>query len=105
MRALLALVVLLVVSGVVQAADETKGDRPCVINFTEEGSFFKGRTYKTWQEHTGIEYDKAFRKVAQAVAENNWGAVNINKDIGIITASQAVTMGKGSSAPLNVIVK
>jgi hypothetical protein len=79
--------------------------RACMANFTEDGSFFRGKTYKTWQDYTGLQYDSAFRRVAQAVAENNWGNVNTNKDVGIITAGQAVTMGQGSVAPLNVIVK
>jgi hypothetical protein len=79
--------------------------RECVKNFTEDGSFFKGKTYKTWREYKDAEYDKIFRIVAQAVAGDNWGDVNANKDLGIITAGQAVTMGQGSVAPLNVIVK
>jgi hypothetical protein len=100
---------LLVVSNV-QATEEGKTSpksetRPCVANFTVEGSFFRGKTYKTWQEFSGVDYDKAYRKVAQAVAANAWGAVNSNKDTGVITAGQAVIMGKGSVAPLNVIVQ
>jgi hypothetical protein len=82
-----------------------KDTRPCVSNFTVDGSFFKGTAYKTWQEHDGVTYDTAFRKVAQAVAANGWGTVTSNKDTGIVSASQAVTMGKGSVAPLNVIVQ
>lgn len=106
--AALALSVLLVPAA--QAAEDPKegdaaGARACVTNFTVEGNIFKGKVYKTWQEFTGIDYDKAFRKVAQAVAENAWGAVTPNKDAGVITAGQAVTMGQGSVAPLNVVVK
>jgi hypothetical protein len=86
-----------------QAPQDDK--RECMKNFTEEGSFFKGKTYKTWQEYKDGKYENVFRRVAQAVAENNWGTVNANKDLGIITAGQAVTMGEGSVAPLNVIVK
>lgn len=79
--------------------------RACVKNFTQEGSFFKGKTYKTWQEISGLSYDSVFRSVAQAVATNNWGEVNADKDLGIISAGQAVTMGDGSVAPLTVVVK
>ena len=80
-------------------------ERACVAHFTEEGSFFKGKTYKTWQEFPGADKTAVFQNVAQAVAANNWGTVNANKDIGIITAAQTVTMGNGSVAPLNVVVK
>ncbi|MDQ1120704.1 MULTISPECIES: hypothetical protein [Pseudoxanthomonas] len=77
----------------------------CEDNFSVEGSFFKGKQFKTWAEHSGVNYDSAFRKVAQAVAAGGFGAVTSNKDTGIITAGQAVTMGQGSIAPLNVIVQ
>ncbi len=110
MKGLIIALLLFAGSGLVWAADETKqassdDTRACVINFAEDGSFFKGKTYKTWQDYKGLQYDGVFRRVAQAVAENNWGTVNANKDLGIITAGQAVTMGQGSVAPLNVIIK
>jgi hypothetical protein len=85
-----------------QAEDEA---RQCVRNFTEEGSFFKGKTYRTWHEYSGLPYDGVFRSVAQAVATDNWGDVKADKDLGIISAGQAVTMGGGSVAPLSVVVK
>jgi hypothetical protein len=79
--------------------------RDCATNFTTEGSFFSGKSFKTWQEHSGVSYDNAFRRVAQAVTSAGFGGVSPNKDLGIISAGQAVTMGQGSVAPLNVVVK
>ena len=110
MKSILIFFVLLASSVLVWASDDTKqassdDTRACVTNFLEDGSFFKGKTYKTWREYNNLAFDSVFRKVAQAVAENNWGTVNANKDLGIITAGQAVTMGEGAVAPLNVIVK
>jgi hypothetical protein len=110
MKGLMIALVLVASSGLALASDEKKqvspdDKRACITNFTEDGSFFKGKTYKTWQEYKDLAYDGVFRKVAQAVAENNWGTVNANKELGIIAAGQAVTMGQGSVAPLNVIVK
>jgi hypothetical protein len=110
MKVAIVALLILASSGPLWAGDEKKqassdDTRACMTNFTEDGSFFKGKTYKTWQDYKNVAYDSVFRRVAQAVAENNWGAVNANKDLGIITAGQAVTMGQGSVAPLNVIVK
>lgn len=79
--------------------------RSCETNFVVEGSFFSGKTYKTWQEHPGTKYEASFRKVAQEAAASGWGSVTPNKDLGIISAGQSVTMGKGATAPLNVLVK
>lgn len=76
----------------------------CEENFVVEGSFFKGKQFKTWAEHKDGNYDAAFRKVAQEVAAGGFGAVNTSKDTGIITAGQAVTMGNGSVAPVTAIV-
>ena len=79
--------------------------RACLEHFTEEGSFFKGKTYRTWQEFPGADKTDVFQAVAQAVAQNNWGHMEANKDLMIVTAGQEVTMGEGAQAPLNVIVK
>lgn len=75
---------------------------------TSDGSLVAGKTFKTWQEHSGVAYDAAFRKTAQAVAAAGWASVTPNKDTGTITAAQAVTGGRrrgGTSVPLNVIVQ
>lgn len=80
--------------------------RACLANFTADGSFIAGKSYKSWQEHRGVTYDAAFRKTAQAIAGAGWATVAPNKDTGTITASQAVTASRrGSSVPLNVIVQ
>ena len=97
-------------SGIVHADETNKQDqepkcRPCEANFSVDGSFFKGKTYKTWQEYTGVDYDKTFRSVAQYLASNGWGTVNPNKEAGLISAQQQVIMGHGSTAPLNIVVK
>lgn len=86
------------------AAINTAAAATCEENFVVEGSFFKGKQFKTWAEHTGSNYDTAFRKVAQEVAAGGFGAVNSSKDTGVITAGQAVTMGNGSVAPVTAIV-
>ncbi len=88
-----------------EKGNEAAAPRDCLAHFTEEGSFFKGKTYRTWQEFSGVTYDDAFRRVAQAVAEENWGAANPNKDLGTISAGMAVSMGEGSVAPLSIVVK
>ena len=104
-RKFIALMLTCAVTHSAVAADGKTDARACEVNFTVDGSLFSGKTYKTWQEFSSISYDVAFRKTAQAVAANSWGTVNANKDAGVITASQTVTMGKGSTAPLNVVVQ
>jgi len=100
----IALLSALLFSFSVHAAD-TPSPRMCEANFAVEGSFFSGKSYKTWNEFSGISYDTAFRKTAQAAASGGWGTVTPNKDAGIITASQTVTMGQGATAPLSIVVQ
>ena len=101
--AYLALFTLFGASATATAQDAQK---PCMTNFTVEGSFVTGKTFKTWHEYSGVPYDVAFRKTAQAVAVAGWGTAVSNKDTGTITATQAVTGSRRRpSAPLNVIVQ
>lgn len=88
-----------------KAESARSSSSPCVEHFTEEGGFLKGKTYETWQEHEGVPYKAAYRKVAQAVVEDGWSRVETDKDLGIITGGQEVTMGEGAVAPLNVVVE
>lgn len=38
------------------STDRVDGVQPCVEHFSEEGNFFKGRRFETWQEHEGATY-------------------------------------------------
>ena len=77
----------------------------CTANFTADGSFFKGKTFKTHIETTGVSFADAFRRVAQAVAREGWAQVHTDKELGQITATMDVANGKGSVVPLNIIVE
>lgn len=88
---------------------EKKGDgarRPCEANFTVEGSFWKGKTYRSFQEFPGMtDKAKAIERLAQSLASAGWQSVTPNKDSGVISAAQTVSGGEGAQTPLNVIVK
>jgi hypothetical protein len=79
--------------------------RPCLVNFTEEGSFWAGKTFKSFQEFQKLDKAKAFERIAQQVAADGWQGMNAQKDIGVITATQTVSYGRGKQAPLNVVLK
>lgn len=77
----------------------------CETNFTSQGSFFKGKTFKTWAEVEGVSSADAYKKIYQQVAKDGWKISSSDKDLGIISASQDVSYGKGKTAPLNIIVE
>ena len=44
----------------------------------------------------------AVERVVKELAVQGWAITNTDKDLGIISASQTVSFGKGKTAPLNV---
>lgn len=93
-RGVAVVVLSLATAGTMFAVDDQKEDaeeaeRPCLLHFTKEGSSFMGtKTLSSWQEHKGITFDSAFRKVAQATTQLGWAGMNANKDTGTITAGE-----------------
>lgn len=87
-------IIILLLSPNIRAEEAQK---PCEANFTVAGNAFRGKIMSTWQEYEGIDYDTAFRKVAQATAQQGWGNLTPTKDIGTITAGS-------QNAGLNVSV-
>lgn len=77
----------------------------CEINFTKEGSFFKGKTFKTWAEVEGVSSANAYKKIYQHIAKDGWKISTADKDLGVISAAQDVSFGKGKTAPLNVVIE
>lgn len=77
----------------------------CETNFTNEGSFFKGRTFKTWAEVEGVSSADAYKKIYQQIAKDGWKISSSDKGLGIISAGQNVSYGNGKTAPLNVVVE
>lgn len=76
----------------------------CIDNYTKEGSFFSGRTFKSWSEYPAVAPDKAFKAVYQEVVSQGFKINNADKEMGIISAQQNVTGGP-STVPLNVLVR
>lgn len=76
----------------------------CIDNYTKEGSFFSGRTFKSWAEYPTVAPDKAFKSVYQEVVSQGFKINSSDKEMGIISAQQNVT-GSAKTVPLNVLVK
>lgn len=93
-RGVAVVVLSLATAGILFAADDEKeeteeAERPCLLHFTKEGSSFLGnKTASSWQEHKGVTFDSAFRKVAQATSQLGWAGMVANKDTGTITAGE-----------------
>ena len=83
---------------------QTDDKRACVQNFTYDGSFLAGRTFKTHQFVNKVSKNDAVTKAAKFLAEDGYSITNINKELGIVSASQSVSYGQGKTVPLNVTI-
>lgn len=81
---------------------QTDDTRECAQNLTYDGSFIMGRTFKTSQYIHGVSKNIAVEKAARFLAAEGWAINNTDKELGIISASQTISFGKGKTAPLNV---
>ena len=56
------------------------------------------------QNFVNTSKKSAFAKVAKYIAMDGWHILNSDSELGMISASQTVSFGKGKTAPLNVSV-
>ncbi|MGR3220069.1 MAG: SHOCT domain-containing protein [Candidatus Anammoxibacter sp.] len=80
---------------------KTDDKRPCAQNFTYEGNFFSGYQFKTHQFVNNVSIDAAVTRVAKSLADEGYSINNVNKEMGIVSASQVVSFGSGKTVPFN----
>ncbi len=83
----------------------TTDTRPCITNYSVTGEFWLGRQFKTYEDFQKVSKRIAFDVLVSAITSDGFQITNINKDAGIISASQTVSYGNGKTVPLNAIVK
>lgn len=92
--------------GSAPASSAQNDARPCKSNFTSSGSFFTGQTFKTFEDFPAQSQAAAFDNLVPAISAGGYQILNANKDVGIISAAQAVSFSRGGqTTPLNVSVR
>jgi hypothetical protein len=86
-------------------ADESGFAKDCQTHFASEGSFLVGRKYSTWIEFPAVLKDDAYSRVYASIAKDGWNIVNADKPAGVISAAQNVSYGKGSQAPMVLVIE
>ena len=106
MKVLSLVFLFVIMSGGYALAEEAESAQAeCVPNFTEDGSFFSGKTMRSFREFPKANKDKAFDNILSTVALKGWQIVNTNKDAGVISVSQAGSSAKRTPSPMNIIIK
>lgn len=83
---------------------QTNDSRECARNFTYDGSFLSGRTYKTNAFVANVSQDEAMKRAARHISNDGWNITNTDTNLGIISAAQTVSYGQGKTVPLNVSI-
>jgi hypothetical protein len=91
---------------IARQAAQTSDTRECIRNFTYEGSYWSGRTFRTHAFVQNVSRSVAVERAARYIASaGGWQLNTINKEIGVISASQTVGHGRGKTNPLNVTIE
>jgi hypothetical protein len=78
--------------------------RPCVANLSMTGSFFSGRTVKSFQEYPNTSKGAAFPYLISKITSIGYKINTSDRESGLISASYQVTAGKGETSTLNAVV-
>jgi hypothetical protein len=81
---------------------KTNDMRECAKNFTYDGSFLAGRTYKTHVLIKDVPQKEAMKRAARYTINDGWQITNTDENLGIISASRTVSFGDGKTVPLNI---
>ncbi|HEY0662683.1 MAG TPA: hypothetical protein VGD21_15345 [Lysobacter sp.] len=95
---------LLAVAGVANA--DTAAKPACETNYKQEGSFFGGRRFSTFDVLAGVDKDVAYKRVYAEMMKSGFKVTNSDRDMGML-ASEYVTTHNGASItlPLNVVIE
>lgn len=87
--------------GPVTASNDT---RACAANFSVTGSVLSGQTFTSFEERPGANKIMVYDRVVRSLTTKGYNVTSANKELGIVSALNPITMGKGSRATLNVAV-
>lgn len=83
---------------------QTNDTRACAQNFTYDGSFMAGRTFKTYDFVPNVSKSVAVERAAKFTVQEGFVISSSDKDMGIISAYQDVSFGNGKKNPLNITI-
>lgn len=75
----------------------------CMANYTQDGSFFRGRSMKTHARLPGTAQNTAYSRVYASMARRGYQIESSEREAGVISASQPVSMSE-KKVPINIVV-
>ena len=101
----LSVLVCLVVAAPAAIADSADTSGTCESHFTAEGGFLAGKKFSTWADIPGVSKNEAYARIYAALGKDGWNITSGDKESGVISANASVSFGKGSTAPLTIVVE
>ncbi|MEQ1514660.1 MAG: hypothetical protein ABL934_18545 [Lysobacteraceae bacterium] len=104
MHKLLAMTVLLAMAGTATAADPA-----CKTNFKQEGKYFTGRSFTTWDVVPGVSVSTAFKRIYTEGTKSGLRVASSDEKVGVISFEQpngGVDLGGDKATlPWNVVIE
>lgn len=96
-------------AGTLAAGGASAADQPCIANYKQEGSFFAGRRFTTFDVVPGVKPDVAFKRIYLEGTKSGLTVAQSDKDIGVITFQQlnagVTNSGQQVNIPWNVTIE
>lgn len=106
MRVVTLLLVFAPLLSTVSTSYAADAQEECAANFSESGSFFAGKQYKTSASLPGVKTEIAFKRAYASIAKSGYQITQADKEVGVISAAQQVSFSQGGkTAPLNVLIQ
>lgn len=77
-------------SAIAKPKPPTCKTRCCVDNYSKEGSFALGSTFKTFLDSATVQRSAAFERAAKAAAGLGWQITSASKDAGLISGATTI---------------
>lgn len=84
---------------------ETDDLRECAQNFTYQGTFLSGRTYKTFSLVRYVSSKTAIKRATQYLVNDGWSIIKSDEKLGIISANQTINSSRVNNVPLNITIE
>lgn len=78
--------------------------RPCVANFSVEGSYLSGHTVKSFGKYPNSSNSETYAYLLSKIAAVGYLIDSSDKEAGLIRASYPLTFGKGETTSLSAVV-
>ena len=104
-----AMKTLVLLAGVFAAGTAVAADAPklgCEANYKQEGGFFAGRRFSTFDVLPGVAKDVAFKRVYAEMMKSGFKVTSSDRELGMLAADYVTTHeGAAVSLPMNVAIE